>query len=66
MNKIERETIKQLRTFLQKILHETILPPLVEQGFLSENYSVDVHVVLKPLSAEAALRKMELKIEEEK
>jgi hypothetical protein len=65
MKKIERETLRALRDFIHKIMSETILPPLYEQGFISEDYTVDIHINLKPNSAESALKKMELKETEE-
>ncbi len=63
MTKIERETLKALRHFVHKIMSETILPPLYEQGFISQEYTVDVRINLKPNSAEAALKRMELPAE---
>ena len=63
MNKIEKETLKALRHFVHKIMSETILPPLYEQGFISQEYMVDVRINLRPNTAEAALKKMELPAE---
>jgi len=65
MKKIERETLRALRDFVHKIMSETILPPLYEQGLISHDYTVDIRINLKPNSAEAALKKMELKETEE-
>ena len=64
MNKIEKETLKALRHFVHKIMSETILPPLYEQGFISQEYMVDVRINLRPNTVEAALKKMELPPEE--
>ena len=65
MKKIKRETLKALRNFVHKLMSEAIIPPLYEQGFISQDYTVDIHINLKPNTTESALKKMELKELEE-
>lgn len=60
MTKIERETLHALREFVHKMMKDTILPPLYEQGLISEKYVVDIRINLRANTAEEALRKMEM------
>lgn len=60
MTKVERETLYSLRAFVQKMLNETILPPLYKEGFISQKYSVDVRINFRLNTVEEELRRMQI------